>query len=104
MLNKSMNTQDLISYRSIGKGQPLVLIHGAMANGTMFSVTSVAEELSKTYKVIIPDLAGHDASKNMPSPYTVERLANDVVKLLDSLVLKVFTYWAIRMAVRLPSR
>jgi 3-oxoadipate enol-lactonase len=72
----------------MGTGQPLLLIHGAMANGTMFSVTSVAEELSKTYDVIIPDLAGHGRSKNMPGPYTAERLANDVVKLLDSLGIK----------------
>jgi pimeloyl-ACP methyl ester carboxylesterase len=83
-----MSTQGLISYRSIGKGQPLLLLHGAMVNGTIFSLTSVAEELSKTYEVIIPDLAGHGASKNIPGPYTVERLANDVVKLLGSLGIR----------------
>jgi pimeloyl-ACP methyl ester carboxylesterase len=85
MTNKS---QDLLFYRRMGNGYPLILLHGAMVNGTMFLLKSVAEELSKNYDVIIPDLRGHGGSKNMPRPYTTVQHAEDVKKLLDALNIK----------------
>jgi pimeloyl-ACP methyl ester carboxylesterase len=72
----------------MGQGHPLVLIHGAMVNGAMFLLKSVAEELSKDYDVLIPDLRGHGGSKNMPGPYTTVQHAEDVKKLLDALNIK----------------
>jgi pimeloyl-ACP methyl ester carboxylesterase len=83
-----MNTKDLIFYRRMGEGYPLILLHGAMVNGTMFLLKSVAEELSKNYDVIIPDLRGHGGSKNMPGPYTTVQHAEDIKKLLDALNIK----------------
>jgi pimeloyl-ACP methyl ester carboxylesterase len=83
-----MIIQDLLFYRRMGKGHPLILIHGAMVNGSMFLLKSVAEELSKNYDVIIPDLRGHGGSKNMPGPYTTVQHAEDVKKLLDTLNIK----------------
>jgi pimeloyl-ACP methyl ester carboxylesterase len=83
-----MIIQDLLFYRRMGKGHPLILIHGAMVNGTMFLLKSVAEELSKNYDVIIPDLRGHGRSKNMPGPYTTVQHAEDVKKLLNALNIK----------------
>ena|GEM_PF-3215456 len=41
-----MITQNLLFYRRIANGYPLVLLHGAMMCGTMFPLKSVAEELS----------------------------------------------------------
>lgn len=78
----------MLFYRRMGKGHPLVLIHGAMVNGTMFLLKSVAEELSKNYDVIIPDLRGHGGSKNMPGPYTAVQHAEDIKNLLDALNIK----------------
>jgi pimeloyl-ACP methyl ester carboxylesterase len=72
----------------MGEGYPLILLHGAMANGTMFLLKSVAEELSKNYDVIIPDLRGHGGSKNMTGPYTTVQHAEDVKRLLDALNIK----------------
>lgn len=66
----NMIIQDMLFYRRMGKGYPLILIHGAMVNGAMFLLKPLAEELSKNYDVIIPDLRGHGGSKNMPGPYT----------------------------------
>jgi pimeloyl-ACP methyl ester carboxylesterase len=83
-----MSNQDMLFYRRMGNGHPLVLIHGAMVNGAMFLLKSVAEELSKNYDVIIPDLRGHGGSKNMPGPYTTAQHAEDVKKLLEALNIK----------------
>ena len=73
----TMTTEDMLFYRRMGKGYPLILLHGAMVSGVMFSLKSVAEELSKSYDVIIPDLRGHGESQNMPGPYTAVQLAED---------------------------
>jgi len=80
--------QDLLFYRRMGKGYPLILIHGAMVSGAMFSLKSVAEELSKDFDVIIPDLRGHGKSKNMPGPYTTAQHAEDIKKLSDAINIK----------------
>ncbi|MCL0065317.1 alpha/beta hydrolase [Dehalococcoidia bacterium] len=85
---KTRPTQDVLSYRRMGKGDPLILLHGAMVSGVMFSLKSVAEELSENYDVIIPDLRGHGKSKNMPGPYTTVQHAEDTKKLLDALNIK----------------
>ena len=85
---KTMTTQDMLFYRRMGKGYPLILLHGVMVSGVMFSLKSVAEELSKNYDVIIPDLRGHGESQNMPGPYTAVQLAEDAKKLLDALNIK----------------
>lgn len=72
----------------MGKGHSLILLHGAMVSGAMYSLRSFAEELSKNYDVIIPDLRGHGESKNMPGPYTTVQHAEDIKKLLDALNIK----------------
>jgi len=80
-----MSTEDLIFYKRMGEGYPLILLHGAMVSGVMFALKSFAEELSKDYEVITPDLRGHGRSKNMPGPYTTVQHAEDIKKLLNAL-------------------
>jgi len=50
---KIMNTEDMLFYRRMGEGYPLILLHGAMMSGAIFPLKSFAEELSKDYDVII---------------------------------------------------
>jgi 3-oxoadipate enol-lactonase len=77
---ESSNTMHFIER---GAGEPLVLVHGIMADGGMFE--PVTEEFSKRYRLIIPDLRGSGKSAAMPPPYGVRQQAADIAALLDSL-------------------
>lgn len=66
-----------------GTGTPLLLIHGLGACGTMFQ--PLLPRLSARYQTIVPDLRGHGNSRRLPGPDGVDRLAADVVNLLDIL-------------------
>ncbi len=45
-----------ISYIEEGSGKPLLLVHGLMTNA--YSFRFITKELSKYYRVIVPDLPG----------------------------------------------
>ncbi len=66
-----------------GSGTPLLLVHGLGASGAVFQPLLPA--LSARYKVIIPDLRGHGHSRCLPGPDNIERMAADIVNLLDML-------------------
>jgi 3-oxoadipate enol-lactonase len=61
----------------------LVLTHALGANHTMWDPNIAA--LSRDFRVLRYDSRGHGLSQMEPGPYTVERLARDVVELLDAL-------------------
>lgn len=75
--------RDVVFARRFGTGRPLGLLHGLLVSGDMF--TPLAERMSARHHLVIPDLRGHGRSAALPGPYTVERLAADVVRLLDDL-------------------
>lgn len=63
-------------------GAPLVLAHGLFASGKMFG--PLVEHLGGSYRLILPDLAGHGRSKDVCGPYRAADLAQDVVDILDT--------------------
>jgi pimeloyl-ACP methyl ester carboxylesterase len=72
-----------MSYRDIGDGPALVLLHGFTGTGETWN--PYLEDLSAEFRLIIPDLRGHGRSIN-PSEYFKHReLALDVFNLLDQL-------------------
>jgi 3-oxoadipate enol-lactonase len=54
-----------------------------MVTGEMFA--PVVGHFATRHRVIVPDLRGHGRSRVLPPPYTVARLAVDLVRLLDHL-------------------
>jgi len=66
-----------------GSGTPLLLIHGLADGGAMFQ--PLLPKLAARYQAIVPDLRGHGNSRRLPGPDGVDRLAADVVNLLDIL-------------------
>jgi len=66
-----------------GSGPPLLLVHGLMVTGEMFD--GVLERFAARHRVIVPDLRGHGRSRELPPPYTVAQLAEDLTKILDHL-------------------
>ncbi len=79
-----MNDCDIF-YESFGSGPALVLLHGFPLDRTIWRPQ--AEELSKKYLVVTPDLRGHGLSEATKGVYSMDLLARDVKGLLDHLKL-----------------
>src|SRR5258706_10594796 len=77
---------DLVrAYDAHGSGRPLLLIHGYPLNRHMWRPQ--VETLTDAARVIAPDLRGHGDSSTPSETYTVDRLADDLVELLENLGL-----------------
>lgn len=62
---------------------PLLLLHSL---GTSLEVWDAqAESLSRSFRVIRPDLRGHGLTEITPGPYSIEGLARDAIAVLDAL-------------------
>jgi 3-oxoadipate enol-lactonase len=70
-----------IAYRDEGSGPPLLLIHAFPLNGAMWGPQIAA--LSRTYRVIVPDLRGFGASPVAPGTTSLDQYADDMAALLD---------------------
>lgn len=75
-----------IVYRSVGSGDPLLLLHGFTGTGDVWS--PLALDLATQYSVIIPDLRGHGRSTNPSDEFTHRQAASDVYALLDHLNIR----------------
>lgn len=66
-----------------GQGLPILLAHGFPLDHTMWQ--GQIDELSKTHRVIAPDLRGFGASQVISGTTTMEQFADDLAALLDAL-------------------
>ncbi len=73
-------------YTIQGKGSAVVLIHGFLANSTMWN--NVSEVLSQKYRVVCIDLFGHGKTENFGYVHTMEDQARMVKAVLDHLKLR----------------
>ncbi len=80
-------------YEERGSGEPLLLLHGFGMCG-QGDWGSIADELAKNYRVILPDLRGHGWSTNPSNAFTMRQSAEDIRALLDRLGLRGSTRWA----------
>jgi pimeloyl-ACP methyl ester carboxylesterase len=69
-----------IHYTVSGKGKVIVLLHGFIEEGSMWN--DLAGELSKKYKVIVPDLPGFGNTPLTTSKLSMEYYANKVFTVL----------------------
>lgn len=72
---------DTISYRIVGSGPPLLLLHGFTGSGTWWD--SMIPELSQTHTLIIPDLPGHGDSSSRMQAYSYQHVAEQLFAMLD---------------------
>jgi 3-oxoadipate enol-lactonase len=75
----------VLAYDAGGSGRPLLLVHGYPLNRTTWRPQ--LDKLTDAARVIAPDLRGHGESNIPDEPYSVDRLADDLVELLDELGL-----------------
>jgi len=83
-------------YKIIGKGEPLVLLHGFAVSGESWDFLS--DEFANDFQLIIPDARGHGASTNPRNTSIAnDQLAVDTYALLDHLEIKTFKAIGISM-------
>ncbi len=75
-----------LAYERMGRGAPLVLIHGFPLDHSIWN--EVIPLLKDDFDVILPDLRGFGQSDAVDSDYSMRDLAADVASLLDHLGLE----------------
>jgi pimeloyl-ACP methyl ester carboxylesterase len=72
-----------IWYASFGRGEPVILLHGGLANSNYWG--NQVRALALRYRVIVMDSRGHGRSTRNDRPYGYDLMASDVVALMDFL-------------------
>jgi pimeloyl-ACP methyl ester carboxylesterase len=67
-------------YRIAGDGEPVVLLHGFGEDSTIWD--TMIGELSKDYKLIVPDLAGSGRSTGKMEDISMSSLAEQIIPIL----------------------
>jgi pimeloyl-ACP methyl ester carboxylesterase len=80
----TMDAMD-ISYREVGSGRPLVLLHAFPLSSAMW--LAQREALAETCRVITPDQRGFGGSELGDDAPSLDACADDVARLLDRLEL-----------------
>src|SRR6202012_4315806 len=72
-----------IWYASFGSGEPVILLHGGLANSNYWG--HQVRALAGRYRVIVMDSRGHGRSSRDAKPYGYGLMAADVIALMDYL-------------------
>lgn len=72
-----------IYYEVYGEGDPLLLIHGGLGNGTYWA--NQIPVFAEHYQVIVMDSRGHGRSSFDEAPISYDLMSSDVLGLLDHL-------------------
>src|SRR6186713_2841388 len=97
-------------YEVSGKGDPLVVLHGAYMN--IPTMGAIIPKLAETHRVYAVELQGHGRTTDIDRPITYPNLADDVAAFMDAVGLKkadVFGYsmgaaTALQLAIRHPDK
>src|SRR5579863_8315132 len=74
-----------LAYELRGAGEPLVMIHGAQGDQTMFA--GLAAALAPSYQVLTFDQRGSGLSEKPDMDYSIAMLADDTAALMDHLAI-----------------
>jgi pimeloyl-ACP methyl ester carboxylesterase len=75
-----------IWYAEFGQGEPVILLHGGLANSNYWG--DQVPVLAKHYRVIVMDSRGHGRSTRNEQPYGYDLMASDVIALMDDLKIE----------------
>jgi pimeloyl-ACP methyl ester carboxylesterase len=73
-------------YAVYGRGDPVILLHGGLANANYWG--HQVRALQRHYQVIVMESRGHGRSSRNQEPYGYDLMASDVVALLDHLKIR----------------
>jgi pimeloyl-ACP methyl ester carboxylesterase len=72
-----------IWYASFGDGPPVLLLHGGLGHSGNWGY-QVPALVGAGYRVVVVDSRGHGRSTRDARPYTYERMASDVLAVMDA--------------------
>ena len=72
-----------IWYAAFGAGEPVILLHGGLANADYWG--NQIRALQRSYRVVVMDSRGHGRSTRNEQPYGYDLMAADVIGLMDYL-------------------
>lgn len=75
-----------IWYATFGRGEPVLFVHGGLANADWWG--NQVRALDGKYRVIVMDSRGHGRSTRSAQGYSYDLMASDVLGLMDTLHLK----------------
>jgi pimeloyl-ACP methyl ester carboxylesterase len=70
-------------YEEHGSGDPLLLLHGGLADASGFALQTPA--FAERYRVIVPDRRGHGRTADVEGPITYDVMADDTIAFMDAL-------------------
>jgi pimeloyl-ACP methyl ester carboxylesterase len=73
-------------YAVFGQGNPVILLHGGLANANYWGLQVRA--LAPHYEVIVLDSRGHGRSTRTAAPITYDLMSSDVLALMDHLHIR----------------
>ena len=71
-------------YDEHGEGEPLVLMHGGMADSRFFAPN--IDALAKHFHVYMPERRGHGHTPDVEGPITYQLMADDTIAFLETVV------------------
>lgn len=75
-----------IWYAEFGRGEPVILLHGGLANANYWG--NQVPVLAKSYRVIVMDSRGHGRSTRDGRTFAYDLMASDAVALMDFLKIR----------------
>jgi pimeloyl-ACP methyl ester carboxylesterase len=83
-MERYVNVRGLKTYvETLGSGKPVLLLHGGIV--TKETLSFQANELSKNYRVILPERRGHGRTDDLNEDITFENMADDTIALMENL-------------------
>lgn len=76
-----------LSFKKLGDGFPLVLVHGYLGGQNVWKNQEV---LSRSYQLVMPSLAGYGDSSDRIAPATIRENAEQIYEFLDFLGINQF--------------
>ena len=76
-----------VHYQQVGDGPDVVMVHGITGNLAVWHLQLVPA-LADRYRLLTYDLRGHGLSDTPPSGYSLDDMADDLVRLLDALEIE----------------
>ena len=71
-------------YEDTGVGEPIVFLHGSLTRAD-FAFAAQMPVFQQTHRALYPDMRGHGRTVTVPYCWETPQLADDVMRLLDSL-------------------
>jgi pimeloyl-ACP methyl ester carboxylesterase len=74
-------------YAAYGSGSPVILLHGGLGHSGNWGY-QVPALIRSDYRTVVIDSRGHGHSTRDEQPYTYERMASDVLAVMDTLQIE----------------